>query len=179
MALVTTFATTPILHLIMRKEDSLEAPMPVHHERGDEPSAFLVPVANPKSVVRLVGLALAATPAGVAPPRVVALVRRPAVGVRTGLDDTDERSAPRSTALGAALKLAWGQGAVITPQAVWSDDPAADLVKIALEANVGWILLGPHRAVFGADFRGGVVSAVLDRLTVYTKTETLVQSFPR
>jgi len=163
MALVTTFATTPILHLIMRKEDSLEAPMPVHHERGDEPSAFLVPVANPKSVVRLVGLALAATPAGVAPPRVVALVRRPAVGVRTGLDDTDERSAPRSTALGAALKLAWGQGAVITPQAVWSDDPAADLVKIALEANVGWILLGPHRAVFGADFRGGVVSAVLDR----------------
>jgi hypothetical protein len=52
---------------------------------------------------------------------------------------------------------------VITPQAVWSDDPAADVVRIAAEAHVGWILLGPHRAVFGADFRGGVVSAVLDR----------------
>jgi Kef-type K+ transport system membrane component KefB len=164
MALVTTLATTPILHLIIReKEESLEAPRPVRFERDDEPTGFLVPVANPNSVARLVGFALTATPAGVAPPRVVALVRRPAVGVRTGLGDADERSAPRSAALGAALELAWGRGAVITPQAVWSDDPAADLVKIAMEANVGWILLGPHRAVFGADFHGGVVSAVLDR----------------
>jgi hypothetical protein len=46
---------------------------------------------------------------------------------------------------------------------VWSDDPAADLVRIATAAGIGWVLLGPHRAVFGADFRGGVVRAVLDQ----------------
>ena len=52
---------------------------------------------------------------------------------------------------------------VVTPQAVWSDDPATDLIRIALEARVGWMLLGPHRAVFGADFRGGIVRTVLQR----------------
>jgi K+:H+ antiporter len=164
MALVTTFATTPILHLVIReKEETRETYVPAAFSRGEERNAILVPVADPKGVARLVGIALAATPPGMTPPRVLALVRRPAGGVRTGLDENDGRSAPRSAALGAALKLAWGQEAVITPQAVWSDDPAADLVKIALESNIGWILLGPHHAVFGTDFRGGVVQALLDR----------------
>jgi hypothetical protein len=65
--------------------------------------------------------------------------------------------------LSAALELAWSRGAVITPQAVWSDDPASDLVKLATDADIGWILLGPHRAVFGSDYRGGVVHAILEQ----------------
>ena len=164
MALVTTVATTPILHLLGRDE----AKAPVADSRRDastdEPRVgVLVPVANPKSVRRLVDLALAATPPGMRPPRVLALVRPPAGGVRTGLDDDDGRMAPRSAALGAALKWAWRQSAVITPQAMWSDNPAGDLVKVAMELGIEWIVLGPHRAVFGTDFRGGVVQEVLDR----------------
>jgi hypothetical protein len=163
MALVTTFATTPILHLIASEEEETpEMPAQTAFEPDANRAAILVPVANPNSAFRLVGLALSATPAGTPPPRVLALVRRPAGGVWTGLHD-EERAIPRSAALGAALKLAWGKAAVITPQAAWSDNPAADLVKIAMEARVGWILLGPHRAVFGADFRGGVVREILER----------------
>ncbi|HXR24430.1 MAG TPA: cation:proton antiporter, partial [Candidatus Binataceae bacterium] len=162
MALVTTFATTPILHLIMREQEAPETPVRPPLPRESERSAILVPVANPAGVARLVNLALAATPADVPPPRVVAMVRRPAGGVRANLDD-HESVIPRSAALSAALEVAWSRGFVVTPQAVWSDDPATDLLKIATDARIGWMLLGPHRAVFGADFRGGVVRAVLER----------------
>jgi hypothetical protein len=163
MALVTTFATTPILHLIMReKEPAQELPVRPPLPRESERSAILVPIANPDGVARLVSLALAATPADLPPPRVLAMVRRPAGGVRANLGD-HESVVPRSAALSAALELAWSRGFVVTPQAVWSDDPATDLLKIAIDAHIGWMLLGPHRAVFGADFRGGVVRAVLDR----------------
>jgi Kef-type K+ transport system membrane component KefB len=162
MALVTTFATTPILHLIMREKEAPETPVRTPLPRESERSAILVPVANPAGVARLVNLALAATPADLPPPRVLAMVRRPAGGVRANLGD-HESVIPRSAALSAALEVAWGRGFVVTPQAVWSDDPATDLLRIAADAHIGWILLGPHRAVFGADFRGGVVRAVLER----------------
>jgi hypothetical protein len=161
MALVTTFATTPILHLIMREKAEVPETQPrALALRETERSAILVPVANPDGVARLVNLALAATPADVPPPRVVAMVRRPAGGVRANLG---EFPIPRSAALSSALELAWGRGFVVTPQTIWTDDPAADLLKIATEARIGWILLGPHRAVFGADYRGGVVRTVLER----------------
>jgi Kef-type K+ transport system membrane component KefB len=162
MALVTTFATTPILHLIVGDSEQ-DAPVPALPGRDEERDTILVPVANPDGVERLLRLALAATLPGGAPPRVLALVPRPAGGVRATLSIENDRSAPRSAALGAALDLVWGEGAVITPQAIWSDDPATDLVRVAMESRVGWVLLGPHRAVFGADFRGGIVRSILER----------------
>src|SRR5579863_301573 len=164
MALATTFATTPIVHLLSSESEAGMQPS-TRYPQTREParSAILVPVANPNGVARLVNLALAATPLELPPPRVLAIVRRPPGGVRASLDDTGALAIPRSAALSAALELAWSRGAVITPQAVWSDDPAADLVQIATGAGIGWVLLGPHRAVFGADFRGGIVRTVLDQ----------------
>jgi Kef-type K+ transport system membrane component KefB len=167
MALVTTFATTPVLHLITRRHPiereaaaTRHAPVPsVEMDR----SAVLVPVSDPQGVAILVELALAASPADAAPPRVLALVRRPLGGVRSGLREAEQRVAPRSPALSIALDYVWEHGAVITPQAVWSDDPSADILKTAAEAQIGWILLGAHRAVFGSDFTGGVVHTILDR----------------
>ena len=168
MALVTTFATTPILHLITRhemlEEEQPAAPAPGAHPRWEiERSAVLVPVSNPQGVDRLVELALAATPPEAPPPRVLALVRPPVGGVRSGLREAERRVTPRSPALSAALDLAWSRGAVITPQAVWSSDPVADILRTAGEPHIGWILLGPHRAVFGSDFRGGVVREVMEK----------------
>ncbi|HXZ87127.1 MAG TPA: cation:proton antiporter [Candidatus Binataceae bacterium] len=168
MALVTTFATTPILHLIARhemlEEEQAAAPAAVVHPRWEiERSAVLVPVSNPQGVSRLVELALAATPPDAPPPRVLALVRPPVGGVRSGLREAERRVTPRSPALSAALDLAWSRGAVITPQAVWSSDPVADILRTANEPHIGWILLGPHRAVFGHDFRGGVVREVMEK----------------
>ena len=202
MALVTTFATTPILHLITRSQipdvqpfpelgtfspeplvapqAPVLAPQPAPHPAphplprpvqppprpmlvGTEHSAILVPVSNPEGVAVLVELALAATPHDAPPPRVLALVKTPPGGVRSGLREADQRVPPRSPALSAALDLALERGSIITPQAVWTTEPAADILRFASEPQIGWLLLGSHRAVFGSDFMGGVVREVLDK----------------
>jgi Kef-type K+ transport system membrane component KefB len=194
MALVTTFATTPILHLITRRQAAELEPFPelgtfspepvvaaqaavrAKHPAprpaqpparpilvGTEHSAILVPVSNPEGVSVLVELALAATPHDAPPPRVLALVKTPPGGVRSGLREADQRVPPRSPALSAALDLALERGSVITPQAVWSTNPAADILAFADQPQIGWLLLGSHRAVFGTDFMGGVVREILDK----------------
>ncbi len=202
MALVTTFATTPILHLITRRQLPEVAPFPElgtfspepavspqapilaphptpHPARypaprpaqpphrpilvGTEHSAILVPVSNPEGVSILVEIALAATPHDAPPPRVLALVKTPPGGVRSGLREAEQRVPPRSPALAAALDLALERGSIITPQAVWTTNPAADILAFAREPQIGWLLLGSHRAVFGSDFMGGVVREILDK----------------
>jgi Kef-type K+ transport system membrane component KefB len=194
MALVTTFATTPILHLITRRQIPEVQPFPelgtfspepivapqaairaAHPASrpsqpparpipaGTEHRAILVPVSNPEGVAVLVELALAATPLGAPPPRVLALVKTPPGGVRSGLREADQRVPPRSPALAAALDLALERGSIITPQAVWTTNPAQDILTFAKEPQIGWILLGSHRAVFGSDFMGGVVREILDK----------------
>jgi Kef-type K+ transport system membrane component KefB len=194
MALVTTFATTPILHLITRHqipevlpfpELGTFSPEPIAASqapiRGPHPAprperpparpilaatehrAILVPVSNPEGVAVLVELALAATPHDAPPPRVLALVKTPPGGVRSGLREADQRVPPRSPALAAALDLALERDSIITPQAVWTTNPAADILAFAKEPQIGWLLLGSHRAVFGSDFMGGVVREILDK----------------
>jgi Kef-type K+ transport system membrane component KefB len=203
MALITTFATTPILHLITRKQlpdaqpfpelgtfspepavapqaavrvAQHPAPHPAPHVSprptqppsrpmlvGSEHSAILVPVSNPEGVAVLIELALAATPHDAPPPRVLALVKTPSGGVRSGLREADQRVPPRSLALSAALDLALARGSIITPQAVWTTNPAADILSFASEPQIGWLLMGSHRAVFGTDFMGGVVREILDK----------------
>jgi Kef-type K+ transport system membrane component KefB len=203
MALITTFATTPILHLITRKQlpdvqpfpdlgtfspepavapqaatrvAQYPAPHPAPHVSsrptqppsrpmlvGTEHSAILVPVSNPEGVAVLIELALTATPHDAPPPRVLALVKTPSGGVRSGLREADQRVPPRSPALSAALDLALARGSIITPQAVWTTNPAADILSFASEPQIGWLLMGSHRAVFGTDFMGGVVREILDK----------------
>ncbi|HYL58967.1 MAG TPA: cation:proton antiporter [Candidatus Acidoferrales bacterium] len=200
MALVTTFSTTPILHLITRGQkpelenlpelgtfspEPVRAPQPAlvtshpaphtphpaprpnqpaqRPVNGTEHSAILVPVSNPEGVSDLIELALAATPHDAPPPRVLALVKPPPGGVRSGLREAEQRVPPRSPALSAAMDLAMLHGSVITPQAVWSDDPARDILAFAHEPQIGWLLLGSHRAVFGSDLLGGVVGEILEK----------------
>jgi Kef-type K+ transport system membrane component KefB len=194
MALVTTFSTTPILHLITRGQAreieplpdlgtfspepavAPQAPIRAPHPAprpvqppprpmlvGTEHTAILVPVSNPEGVGMLVELALAATPHDAPPPRVLALVKTPSGGVRSGLREAEQRVPPRSPALSAALDLALKRGSIITPQAVWTTNPAADILAYANQPQIGWLLLGSHRSVFGSDFMGGVVREILDK----------------
>ena len=166
MALVTTFATTPILHFIAPKEEFLV------DEGSFEPAAklrlvhplrqgILVPVSNPEKVKPLLEIALSATAAEDSPPRVAAFVRRPVGGIRSGLREVEYRVVPRSEALSAALEYALERNVAIVPQAAWTDTPAQDIVQLAREIHAAWILLGFHRPVFGSDFRGGSVGEVL------------------
>ena len=48
----------------------------------------------------------------------------------------------------------------IQPHSVWSGNAGADIIAAARDANVGWILLGYHRAASGQDTMGGVVRDV-------------------
>jgi Kef-type K+ transport system membrane component KefB len=172
MALVTTFATTPILHFIAPKEEFLDnednetAPEPAAKLRLVRPlrQGILVPISNPEKVGSLLDLALSATAADDSPPRVASFVRRPLGGIRSGLREVEHRVVPRSQALSAALDYALEREAAIVPQATWTDAPARDIVRLATEIQAAWILMGFHRPVFGADFRGGVVGEVLERV---------------
>jgi Kef-type K+ transport system membrane component KefB len=167
MALVTTFATTPILHFIAPKEEFLEEAT-VHETAAKlrlvRPirQGILVPISNPEKVRSLMEIALSATAAEDSPPRVAAFVRRPVGGIRSGLREVEHRVAPRSHALSAALDYALEREAAIIPQATWTEAPARDIVRLATELQSAWILLGFHRPVFGADFRGGIVGDVLE-----------------
>ena len=51
----------------------------------------------------------------------------------------------------------------IDPQAIWTDDPAGDLLEIAGDPQIRWLLMGFHRPVFGTDLMGGVVKEILER----------------
>jgi nucleotide-binding universal stress UspA family protein len=169
MALVTTFATTPILHFIAPKEEFLhdeEAPEPAAKLRLVRPlrQGILVPISNPGKVRSLLDLALSATAAEDSPPRIAAFIRRPAGGIRSGLREVEHRVVPRSQALSAALDYALEREAAIVPQATWTEAPARDIVRLATEIQAAWILMGFHRPVFGADFRGGVVGEVLEQV---------------
>jgi hypothetical protein len=44
----------------------------------------------------------------------------------------------------------------------WTDSPARDVVRLACETHAAWILLGFHRPVLGANFRGGAVREILE-----------------
>jgi hypothetical protein len=109
-------------------------------------------------------IALSATAEDDLPPRVAAFVRRPLGGIRSGLREVEHRVVPRSQALSAALDYALEREAAIVPQTTWTEAPARDIVSLATEIQAAWILMGFHRPVFGADFRGGVVGEVLERV---------------
>ncbi len=166
MALVTTFMTTPILHLITRrfrvydeeeKKEAAEAP--------PAGGGLLVPVSNPDGLAPLLDLATAATRTEDPAPRVLALVRRPAGGIRSGLREIDRKESPRSPVLSQAIDHARTTGVAIDAQALWTDDAAADILELAAQPTIGWLLLGYHRPVFGGDLLGGVVKEVLDGMS--------------
>jgi hypothetical protein len=83
--------------------------------------------------------------------------------VRSGLREVDQRVAPQPPALAAALDHVHARGTAVTSQAVWTDDPALDILRAAQEAQSEWLLLGAHHAVFGSDLRGGVVRSIAER----------------
>jgi hypothetical protein len=46
-----------------------------------------------------------------------------------------------------------------------SEEPALDIVQLASALGSDWILLGFHRPVFGANYRGGTVGEVIQQIT--------------
>jgi hypothetical protein len=78
----------------------------------------------------------------------------------------EKDAAPPTIALLAAVRYAHAKGVTIGAQVSWSDDPAQDIITVAEEAGVAWILLGYHRAASGSDTTGGVVREVFAKAKV-------------
>ena len=135
----------------MDSEDSDIAPKT---KRG-----LIVPVANPEGVAPLLSIAFAAHEADDPSVRVLALVRR----ATAAPGSAPLAAAPRSEALIAASAYALARGVAIEEQAVWSEDPAFDIITAAQDAESAWIVLGYHRASSGGGVMGGVVHEVLAR----------------
>jgi len=177
MALTTTLATTPILDLISRDltEDRREEKEASSSEQVRSATAFrtterqpmLVAVSNPRGMASLLDVAIHATQPESPATRVLALVRRPSGGVRSGLREVEDRIAPRAPILLSALDHAKGKGAVVESISLWTDNPAHDIVNFAREMGAGWILIGFHQPVFGANAMGGIVRGVLERTRPY------------
>src|SRR6266481_2844418 len=156
MALITTFSTTPILALITRRQDAKFGPFPELGTLSPEPAVALqAPIRAPH-------------PAPHSAPRVQPPARPMLVGtehsaILVPVSNPEGVAVLVELALAAALDLALERGSIITPQAVWTTNPAADILAFANEPQIGWLLLGSHRAVFGSDFMGGVVREILDK----------------
>jgi hypothetical protein len=90
---------------------------------------------------------------------VIALVRPPADADRSRLK-LERDPAPHTPALLAAIEYGRARNLAIEAQAVWSDNPALDIITAG---QAGWILLGYHRTASGSDAMGGVVREVLAR----------------
>lgn len=172
MALTTTFATTPILQLILPgKELQREADAIEQASRGalaaSERAGILVPVSHPSGVPGVLNLALSLSNADAPPPRVLALVRPSEESIGAGLREMEEPAPSRSPALAAALDLAWSRGAVVTAEAVWTVDPASDILQAAETSQVRWLFLESRRpllSAFGGKYPGrGVIGKVLAR----------------
>ena len=174
MALATTLATTPILDLISheltqdhsedhREEEAAETPRAAGAFKTTERQPMLIAVSNPRGMASLLDVADHATHAESPAARVLALVRRPSGGIRSGLREVEDRIAPRAPILLSALEHAKRNGAVVEPIAMWTDNPSHDIVRSAHEIDAGWILIGFHQPVFGANAMGGIVKGVLDR----------------
>src|SRR6185312_10287408 len=77
--------------------------------------------------------------------------------------EIDQREPPQTRGLAAALEAASMLDTTVEARALWTDDPAADIVGLANAEQVRWLVLGSHRPVFGRDALGGVVGQVLQR----------------
>jgi hypothetical protein len=136
--------------------DEVSQVMTTTHRRG-----VLVAVANPEGVAPLMAIALAGSdPDDEPPPRVLALIRRRDAAAGAEASGARAQTPAPPAALTAAIEYARARGVTVDAQATHSADPALDIITTARSAEVGWILLGYHRAASGSDTLGGVVREV-------------------
>jgi len=171
MALVTTFATTPILAWVYPQKmfgESEESPVSIPVDASPAYS-ILVPVANPESQKGLVDLALAlATPEGrnarIYP---INMVRLGDEYTYASLPERADEMVLQSQQQLTALVdiLATDYPGVVHPLSQLSDDIPSDLGRIAREAHADLVLLGWHRPTFVSDPLGGNVRRILEAAT--------------
>jgi nucleotide-binding universal stress UspA family protein len=154
MALVTTFATTPLLYLIF--------PRRLLEKATGAKAGFtvLIPVAAPGSGRRLVHVANLLSGPNDADRRILALhLERSAdhQAFSTGLNASDNAN----QALRPLLDYAQTNQIPVEAISSLSRDIAVDIARTARERGADLVLIGFHRPVFGRTILGGKVHRVL------------------
>lgn len=160
MALVTTFMTTPILHVVYPQ--GLVVPEPAPPPRPV--FTVLACVAKPWSGPGLARLAAAL--GGRDETRLVALTLVPTSPRASFYTGAHDEPAPRpvdapDSALGPLLATAADLDLEVSPVALVSPDPAEDICAVAAVRKPDLILMGWHKPVVGRSMLGGVVKHVL------------------
>ena len=109
MTLVTTFSTAPMIDVLVPRTEAEEENAPattINPALGPvRRAAIVVAISNPEGAAHLLDVALAANRPDDPPPHVVAMARRPAEGVRSGLREMEQRVAPQPPRAGGRAGL--------------------------------------------------------------------------
>lgn len=157
MALVTTWATSPVLARLYPPSRALHDPAPAPPPAPPATEAVLVCVSDPATAPSLAALARAWLPGegGAAWALHLAPTERPRDYLR------DPVAGRPSEPVEAMEEAARAVGLPLQSLAFPSADPAADIVRVADLKQVHLLLVGMHRTTFGADSLGGVTGRVL------------------
>jgi Kef-type K+ transport system membrane component KefB/nucleotide-binding universal stress UspA family protein len=174
MALVTTFMTSPLLHLIypprLLAQDSLDREpgaktaeaTPAASETQAPPFSLLACVGEERSGPAMAAIAIALGPAGGSRTTALHLIpppERSSEYVPAG-DNSDPGSGDCLEAMQAAAR---GGGLEVRPITFVSHDPGEDICQVAEAKGVDLILLGWHKALFNRALLSGTVGDVLAR----------------
>ena len=157
MALVTTWATSPILTRLYPPSRALADLPPPAAPVAEVAGGVLICVSDPATAPSLA--LLARTWMGTESAAVWALHLAPTDRPRDYLRDADGRDAAEPVA--ALDRAAQSVGLTVHSLAFPSADPAADIVRVGTLKQARLILVGMHRTTFGADSLGGVTGRVL------------------
>jgi Kef-type K+ transport system membrane component KefB/nucleotide-binding universal stress UspA family protein len=172
MALVTTFMTTPLLHLIYpQKQLELEAGAPVATApvpRAAGEFNVLMCVANDQTGPAMATLAAAVTGSRGAPRAGTNLYAlrmiRPAERTSSYLDvDAENTGGPTGTGLVPLLARSEQLGLLVHPISFISRDPGDDICAMAASQHADLILMGWHKPLFGQTLLGGTVYEVMEQ----------------
>ncbi len=157
MALVTTWATSPILARLYPPSRALAELPPPTPPVPEVTGGVLICVADPATAPSLA--LLARTWMGTSSATAWALHLAPTDRPRDYLMDAEGRDAAEPVA--ALDRAAQAVGLTLHALAFPSADPAADIVRVGALKQVQLVLVGMHRTTFGLDSLGGVTGRVL------------------
>lgn len=166
MALTTTFMTTPLLSIFYPRrlaavEDTKSASPRAERTARNR---VMVAVGDPATAPDLVRVACQIAGDSIRPEIVLARIveLRGDEHLRASLDSLEEaEAAARASLAPLANELLLGGFGVDVRVEVGSD-PGADLLRDIERSQVGMVVLGMHRSVFGHRALGGVAGEVLD-----------------
>ena len=160
MALVTTFMTTPVLHLVYPSRLYVAAREAAATAR--RAFSVLIPVADPRSGGPLLRLADLLSGPGSADRAVYALhLTRPVERDAYRTSSQIAAGAEAAPTLQALLSQAQASGVPVEPVSFVTRDAAADIARVARARAVDLVLMGFHKPVFGRTILGGTVHRVM------------------